>query len=633
MRVDAKAEGPRQSMSWLHTWSSLILGWLLYAIFVTGTLSFFQTEITAWMKPEFHQSIPSTSTLEQTEVALKYLQENHPNAGSWGIQLPNDRQNTTILSIRKQGEDPRARRGGERITIDSATGEVLEARETRGGSFLYRFHFELYAIPRPWSRWIVGIATMFMLVAIISGVITHKKIFKDFFTFRRGKGQRSWLDAHNATAVFALPFHIMITFSGLLLLLFTLMPWGVNQIYENRGEFLQEQRKTLVEGGPESNERSNNSNGERTSRPNNENRPSQEGERAQNQIEAQRQNPQGERSQRGEDRPQQPMNVQNREGSLQGQNIQNQGLQGERRQRGEGRKRKPESQPAPLTNIAPLLAEVNKAWKDNPVANINIVAPNTTQAKIEFRALNAASVAHRGVYETLEFDGVTGKNISDESSKLRSPSIPNGIYNVVTVLHEARGVDLALRWLLFFSGIVGTLMVATGLILWCVKRAPQQEKQGFKSFGYRLVEVLNVAAIIGLPIACAVYFYANRFIPVQIEMRQNWEIRAFFVSWLIILIYSFFRSYRSAWLELLAFASLIFALLPVINFMTGGAGLWNSISNDLWLIASFDLAMWVLALLFLFAFFRVKNHKNKANPTAKDKTKKLSVSSEMENPV
>lgn len=26
MRVDAKQEGPRQSMSWLHTWASLILG-------------------------------------------------------------------------------------------------------------------------------------------------------------------------------------------------------------------------------------------------------------------------------------------------------------------------------------------------------------------------------------------------------------------------------------------------------------------------------------------------------------------------------------------------------------------------------------------------------------------------------
>jgi hypothetical protein len=58
------------------------------------------------------------------------------------------------LNIRKQGEDLQARRGGERITIDSATGQVIEARDTRGGGFLYRFHFELYGFDRIWARWI-----------------------------------------------------------------------------------------------------------------------------------------------------------------------------------------------------------------------------------------------------------------------------------------------------------------------------------------------------------------------------------------------------------------------------------------------------------------------------------------------
>ena len=134
-----------------------------------------------------------------------------------------------------------------------------------------------------------------------------------------------------------------------------------------------------------------------------------------------------------------------------------------------------------------------------------------------------------------------------------------GIYNIFTTLHEARGVDIALRWLLFLSGIVGTVMVATGLILWCVKRAPQQQKQGYKSFGYRLVEVTNIAAIIGLPIACAAYFYANRLIPADMDMRLNWEIRTFFVVWLLTLIYPVFRSSRQAWLELLALATVLFA--------------------------------------------------------------------------
>ncbi|MDY6462661.1 PepSY-associated TM helix domain-containing protein [Acinetobacter faecalis] len=552
MRVDGKQEGPRQSMSWLHTWASLILGWLLYAIFVTGTLSFFQNEITVWMKPELHQSVPQATQVQQTQVALNYLQKNHPDAAAWNIQLPNSRQNTTLITVRKQGEDPRARRGGTRITIDSATGQILEARETRGGSFLYRFHFELYGMPRTWSRWIVGIATLLMFVAIISGVITHKKIFKDFFTFRSGKGQRSWLDAHNATAVLALPFHIMITFSGLLLLLFTIMPWGVERVYEGRGEFLQDQNRALVQ----------------------ENKESKPSDAASNRN--------------------QPANAERAQGA-------------ERGEKRRGRDKK-EAQPAELTNVAPILAYAQQEWKNNPIGTISIIAPNTNQAKIELRALHGESVTYRNVYASLQFDGVTGKNITDDSSSLKNPNIPMGIYNVFTTLHEARGVDIALRWLLFLSGIVGTVMVATGLILWCVKRAPQQQKQGYKSFGYRLVEVTNIAAIIGLPIACAAYFYANRFIPADIDMRLNWEIRTFFVVWLLTLIYPIFRSSRQAWLELLALATVLFALLPILNFMTGGQALWNSIAYGQWVIASFDLAMWVLAIVFAFSYYKVKKH-------------------------
>ena len=557
MRPDAKAEGPRQSMSWLHTWASLILGWLLYAIFVTGTLSFFQNEITVWMKPELHQSVPHAAQTQQTQVALDYLQQNHPHAASWNIQLPNTRQNTTLITVREAGEDLNARRGGKRITIDSATGEVLEARETRGGSFLYRFHFELYGMPRIWARWIVGIATLLMLVAMISGVITHKKIFKDFFTFRSGKGQRSWLDAHNATAVFALPFHIMITFSGLLLLLFTIMPWGIERIYENRGAFLQDQRKALVETP----------------------------EQAQSRSEGRSENTQGQ--------------------NARGENAQGQMARGER---GENR-RKQKPQPAPLADLTPMLTYAQLEWKDNPVGSIKITAPNTTRAKVELQALHGESVAYRSVYQSMQFNGVSGENTTDESAKLRSPSVPMGIYNVVTTLHEARGVDIALRWLLFLSGIIGTLMVATGLILWCVKRAPQQQKQGYKSFGYRTVEVTNIAAIIGLPIACAGYFYANRLISASAENRADLEIRAFFMVWLFTLIYAAIRKHRQAWLELLAFAAAAFALLPIVNFMTGGQPLWNTIANGQWVIACFDLAMWILALLFAYSFYKVKKHK------------------------
>ena len=127
-----------------------------------------------------------------------------------------------------------------RVKLDPQTGQAVTARETRGGDFFYRFHFEL-EIGFPWGRWLASIAGMFMLVAIISGVITHKKIFADFFTFRPKKGgQRAWMDGHNALSVLGLPFHLMITFSGLVLFMGMLMPAGILAVYDDARQFSDE---------------------------------------------------------------------------------------------------------------------------------------------------------------------------------------------------------------------------------------------------------------------------------------------------------------------------------------------------------------------------------------------------------
>ncbi|MGA6136327.1 PepSY-associated TM helix domain-containing protein [Acinetobacter dispersus] len=549
MRVDGKNEGPRQSMSWLHTWTSLLLGWLLYAVFLTGTLSFFQNEITVWMKPELHQSVNNTSQQQQLGYALQYLQQNGQPAESWNIRFANERQPAIMLNIRKPGEG--RRRGGE-IYLDAQTGQEIKARETRGGGFLYRFHFELYGMPRIWGRWIVGIATLFMFVAIISGIITHKKIFKDFFTFRPAKGQRSWLDAHNATAVFALPFHIMITFSGLLLLMFMFMPWAMNSHYGNGQNFYQMLNEPVAKT-PE-----------------------------QARLLAEQKQKEAAEEGRG-----------NRGGG----------------RRGEAEQAAPVLAAAPMVNLVTLSHYVQQGWEDNPIASIRVNKPNTVEADVQFNATHTTTLLDRESIPSMKFNAVTGQLI-DEAKPVNSAS--KAIYTLVTWLHMARGVDSVLRWLLFLSGILGTMMVASGLILWVVKRIPDVQKLGYKPFGHRLVEVLNITAIIGLPIACAAYFIANRFIPAQLAERSPLEINVFFIAWLVCLIHAAIRAHRPAWLEQLALAAVLFLFMPILNFLTGGQVLWMSIYHGQWMIASFDLVCIILGLIFIYSYYKLKRYQGLA---------------------
>lgn len=231
----AKPRGIRQSMSDLHTWAGLLAGWLLYAMFLTGTVSYFKDELSQWMRPELaHQlAVPDPAVVAQRITDTLAVEA----AGSpqWSMQLPTDRINVVSAFWRTPGAAGE-RQSFRQAAFDPVTGQEVASRETHGGEFFYRFHFQFHYMPVLWGRWIAGVCAMFMLVAIVSGVITHKKIFVDFFTFRWGKGQRSWLDAHNALSVFGLPFHLMITYTGLVTLMAMYMPWGEQAAFRTQAE-------------------------------------------------------------------------------------------------------------------------------------------------------------------------------------------------------------------------------------------------------------------------------------------------------------------------------------------------------------------------------------------------------------
>ncbi len=223
-----KPPGIRQTMSDLHTWTGLLVGWILFAMFLTGTVSFFRDELSQWMRPELmaRSSVPTEVAAQR---AVDTMQATAPGSNNWFISLPTPRANTT--SIFWRGD-----KAFENAAFDPATGERVSSRETRGGDFFYGFHFQFHYLPVLWARWLAGICAMFMLVAIVSGVITHKKIFTDFFTFRWGKGQRSWLDAHNVLSVLGLPFHAMITYTGLVTLMALYFPWGPQAVFTTPAE-------------------------------------------------------------------------------------------------------------------------------------------------------------------------------------------------------------------------------------------------------------------------------------------------------------------------------------------------------------------------------------------------------------
>ena len=508
----------RQSMAWLHTWGCLVAGWLLFFIFLLGTATVFHIEISRWMQPERPLDAPPMQPVDRATAlahALDYLEQHAAGQSRWDIYLPHERhrhrqEKRALLAVGWRGD----LRG--QADLDPHTGaEVprLAVRDTEGGRAFLELHSELHYLGEGLGKRIVAAAALLGLLGLVTGVIVHKKIFQDFFTFRPGKGQRSWLDAHNVAGVMALPFFVMIIYSGLVYFDRESLPapvavaYGTSQGAVGRyyTELLHQEQRHLPVQRPK----------------------------------------------------------------------------------------------------APLMAMVEQAERTlgtGEVGQITITHPAGQPLQVRMRRPYGSELPRHETPETeFRFDAATG-------ALLTTPALGPGIRLrfVMLTLHDGWFARPMLLWLYVLSGLLGCFMIATGMVLWVVKRRDRHARRGDAPWGVELVARLNVGMLAGLLLGMAAFFWANRLLPVGLEGRAAWEIHGLFAVWLVAIVYGLLRPEKRAWVEVLSLAALAFGLVPLLNALTTDRHLGVTLPAGDGGLAGFDLSMLALALLLGAAAWRLR---------------------------
>ncbi len=173
-------------------------------------------------------------------------------------------------------------------------------------------------------------------------------------------------------------------------------------------------------------------------------------------------------------------------------------------------------------------------------------------------------------------------------------------------LHAGRFADTALRWLYFLSGLFGTAMVGTGLVLWTAKRRGKLPDPQRPHLGFRIVERLNIAVVAGFPIALSGYFLANRLLPLGLADRAEREVDSLFLLWAILACIALIGAPRGAWRNLCAIGTMLFAAIPVVNAVTTTRGLAASLAAGDMPYIAFDVMMAAVAIGFAFAWARLR---------------------------
>jgi uncharacterized iron-regulated membrane protein len=420
---DGRSRGPglRQASAGLHGWAGLLVGWIAFAMCLSGSLAVFRSELGRWTRPE---TIATAPTADAIAAIVRTLGRIAPGAAGWYLTAPDARANTPLATY----PDTAAPGGYATRAFDPVSGRPVP-RDTRGGDFFYRLHFEL-ELAYPTGRMIAAIVAMALLVTIVSGIVVHRRIFSDMFTLRGGKGQRSWMDAHNLFGVVALPFHLMIVFTGALMLATLFMPWGTLSAYGRDAERVE---RDFAPGWME---------------------------------------------------------------------------------------RPASGRPAPLGDVAAMVrAAERRIGPARRVGYVTVEHPGDAAATVTILPHDGDQIAHQP--EVMVFDGPSGRLLRDtiEVRPMRRT------YDVLYGLHMARFGDTGLRCLYLLSGLLLTVTIGTGLLLWVAKRERADAR------ATSAVARANAGVIGGTPAAFAAFFIANRLLPVDLAGRTGLEVGAVFGTW------------------------------------------------------------------------------------------------------
>lgn len=113
--------------------------------------------------------------------------------------------------------------GDHRKWVADGEGRLVAEAASPWTEFLTTLHIQLH-LPRTWGAFLVGLTGVALLSSLISGVLAHPRVFRDAFHLRLGGSRRlEQADLHNRIGIWALPFHLIVSTTGALLGLTTLI--------------------------------------------------------------------------------------------------------------------------------------------------------------------------------------------------------------------------------------------------------------------------------------------------------------------------------------------------------------------------------------------------------------------------
>lgn len=209
----------RKGLFRIHAWIGLQLGYLLFAICLTGTLAVLSAELVWLVNPQQRiESRADAAPPSWQKLSWQKLHDAvvaaHPHAALLYLHAP-DGSRSPARAILAYG--PQDYRG---VAVDPHSYAVGENRSSFGlQSFLRILHKQLYLVPGVigfHGTLIVGALSLPLLVAVYTGLASVRRWWRAMRQIRRGRSPRLfWSDLHRFAGLWAAVITILLALTGL----------------------------------------------------------------------------------------------------------------------------------------------------------------------------------------------------------------------------------------------------------------------------------------------------------------------------------------------------------------------------------------------------------------------------------
>lgn len=201
-----------------HSALGLAFAALIYVVCLSGTLCVFVLELHRWEQPNVALVDELTPEAVGNVLRAGYAQAKADDAAHDMFLFGPERVPGRFGVSYHKHENER-----EGHWLADETGQLVTREAAPWSEFIGELHMQLH-LPRAWGLYLVGLTGVALLSSLISGLLSHPRIFKDAFALRWGGSRRlQEADLHNRLGVWGLPFHLVVTLTGALLGLSTLI--------------------------------------------------------------------------------------------------------------------------------------------------------------------------------------------------------------------------------------------------------------------------------------------------------------------------------------------------------------------------------------------------------------------------